>query len=69
MIIQQEASEFKPITIILETREEANALWDIIEASFKYFPTNSPERDLAIKISNWFSFRTESYHDLPPEQP
>jgi len=55
MIIQQEASEFKPITIILETQEEANAMWDMVEDTFGSFPPSSVERNLAVKISNWFS--------------
>jgi hypothetical protein len=53
MKITQEKAPFKPIVITLETQEEADALWDIVEAAFPKFQKGSPERNLAIKISNW----------------
>lgn len=59
MRIQQQAPHFHPIIITLETREEANALWDLMDEHFAAFHGDSPERDLAIKISNWFACRTE----------
>lgn len=31
MKISQDEIEFKPITIVLETEEEANALWEVVE--------------------------------------
>jgi hypothetical protein len=42
--------KFQPITIILETAQEANQFWDIIE------DMGSGDREnLRIKLSNWFS--------------
>ena len=54
MKITQEKT-FKPIVITLETQKEADALWDLIELSHIWLPKNSPERLLAIQISNWFT--------------
>ena len=41
--------KFQPITITLETVEEAEALWAIMQCEFK----TKAARDLAIEISNW----------------
>ena len=52
MIIKQDETEFRPITITLDTREEAEAFWMIIRRS----PVDSDEEaGIAFKISNWFS--------------
>ena len=54
MQIKQEIPAFKPITIQLNTREEADAMWGIVETVHTTFDKDSPERDLAIRLSNWF---------------
>lgn len=52
MKLTQQKPEFKPITITLETVEEANAFWDVILAA----KCKSKEAyKLASEISNWFS--------------
>jgi len=58
MDIRQRKTEFQPITITLETAEEANAFWDILNAC-------SPEtlgmeqyeaaQAMCKKMSNWLS--------------
>ena len=60
MKIEQEPTEFKPITITLETREEVNFFWDLLRTS--NFPIGPIETEHTIKIrrmyveiSNWFS--------------
>lgn len=52
MKLTQEEPEFKPITITLETEEEAACFWDVILAA------ECPSKDshkLAREISNWFT--------------
>lgn len=49
--------EFSPITIMLETQEEANILWDFVEAYYKRYKCGSVERDFLINLSNSFSSR------------
>ncbi len=50
MKLEQEVN-FQPITITLETVEEAEALWAIMQCEFK----TKAARDLAIEISNWMT--------------
>jgi hypothetical protein len=53
MKIEQDNSAFNPITIVLESREEANAMWDILRA-----PSNRSSElavSLGIQLSNYFS--------------
>jgi cell division septum initiation protein DivIVA len=54
MKITQEKT-FKPITITLETQKEADALLDLVDRAYLEFPKGGHERNLAIKISNWFT--------------
>jgi hypothetical protein len=56
MKILQEKS-FKPITLTLETAEEANAFWGILEVGAKEL--RGEDKELALKLSNWFSNNAE----------
>ena len=51
MKIDQE-KYFKPITIVLETADEANLFWHLVNV---YSIPDGPLSEMAIKISNWFS--------------
>ena len=52
MKVKQKVPEFQPVSIVLETRDELNALWDIVNSC----PADDPViRQLAIAISNAFS--------------
>ena len=53
MDIIQTESEFKPITITLETREEANIFWGIMEGRFE----EKKVKRMATKLSDWFCTR------------
>ena len=56
MLITQQDVKFAPITITLETRQEADALWGII--NYQKQETNQQLKDrvaLLNKLSNWFS--------------
>ena len=56
MLITQQDVKFAPITITLETRQEADALWAIINNQKP--ETNQQTKDhlaLRNKLSNWFS--------------
>ena len=56
MLITQQDVKFAPITITLETRQEADALWAIINNQKP--GTNQQTKDhlaLRNKLSNWFS--------------
>jgi hypothetical protein len=53
MQIKQEVPAFKPITIQLNTREEADAFWGILCAVEKIVEPESQK--MAIKLSNWFT--------------
>ena len=54
MRLAQDTPPFKPVTLTLDTREEADALWDVVNA-IETTTAEEPVRDLCIKISNWFS--------------
>ena len=56
MLITQQDVKFAPITITLETRQEADALWAIINNQ-KPETNQQTKDDLALrnKLSNWFS--------------
>jgi hypothetical protein len=51
----EQSPKFQPITIVLETNEEAMALWNIVEDSYVNYDFDSPERMLAMALSNHFS--------------
>lgn len=53
MRVNQEES-FKPITITLDTREEADAFFGIVAGQ-----SDDAAKRLAIKLSDWF---TNNYH-------
>lgn len=56
MRMTQQDSVFAPIALVCETREEANALWDLARFTDCSGESLSPEaQKLAIKISNWLS--------------
>ena len=63
MKIEQDKTEFKPITIILETQEEADAFWDLTE-SIVVSDTRGDVRVMAMTISNWFSGISNSTKDV-----
>ena len=44
--------EFKPIKITIESKEEAQLFWDMMEES--YTKLDGRKREIAINISNWF---------------
>ena len=46
--------QFQPITITLETLEEAETLWGVIEAD-NLTKTIPGRREILIDLSNWFS--------------
>ena len=50
----QENKEFQPIAIILETEEEAVAMWDVV-VGFRGGVKTEAADDLSRKISNYFS--------------
>lgn len=52
MQIKQETPAFKPITIQLNTREEAEAMFDLVEAAA--LSATGEGQKMALKISNWF---------------
>jgi len=52
MKLEQKA-KFQPITITLETEEDATAFWDLIRFCNSKRPAKLKE--LATKISDWFS--------------
>lgn len=54
MKIVQEPT-YRPIVIKLETREEAQAFWELVDENHTRLRKGSLARDLAIKISNWFT--------------
>lgn len=54
MKITQDQAEFKPITIVIETREEAETVLNIID-SFPADKMTLNVRNMLINISNWFS--------------
>ena len=61
MKLAQKDSEFKPITITLETKEEVVAFWDvIISAECK----SKEAHQIASQIANWFSdFQTRQNYE------
>ncbi len=60
MKIQQEP-KFQPITLVLETKEEAEALWELVDSSGIEISSRKRQlrRKLRRKISNWFSTQAQ----------
>ena len=54
MEIQQQKPKFSPITITLESETDAQAFWEIVQ-QFPNDNENKHARNLATRISNWFS--------------
>ena len=52
MKVIQQATVFNPISIVLESREERDMFWDIIDFTYKKYPIDSKERLLLVEISN-----------------
>lgn len=56
MQISQLPTDFSPISLKLETREEAEALWEAINVGINYSENLSDEqRKFLNRVSNWFS--------------
>ncbi len=51
----EQKDDFKPISIILETKEEANMFYSAIEGIYKEFDYESDERLFFIAIANALS--------------
>lgn len=54
MEIKQPKPKFSPITITLESETDAQAFWEIVQ-QFPNDNKNKYARELATRISNWFS--------------
>jgi len=52
MKIKQKKGTFMPITITLQTREEAEALLNFVDSNYYQEVVGSKERSLAIEISD-----------------
>lgn len=57
MKISQELPAFKPITIQLNTREEADAMFGLVEAAA--LSATGESKELAITLSNWFGSKAK----------
>ena len=55
MDIKQKAPNFSPITITLETSKEAESFWQIMLSAEKNGVLIGTQKDLAIKISDYFT--------------
>ena len=51
----EQKPKFQPITITLETAEEAEGFWGIVSGE----NLNSASKKLAIKISNWLTEKAQ----------
>lgn len=49
----QQKPKFQSITLILETKEEVEWLWELIDKDVKC--KNPPQDDFYTALSNWFS--------------
>ena len=52
MKICQDSAPFKPIRITLDTREEADAFWGLIEGQKD---EDGTMKKLSVRLSNWFT--------------
>jgi len=56
MKITQQEKDFAPITIVIETAEEAEVLW----AAIRCFRASDPrDKQRLIEISDWFSTKAK----------
>lgn len=55
MKIKQDVPQFTPVTITLETREEAEALWIAVRDARNRGGLTSERMAFHINMSNWFS--------------
>lgn len=55
MRVIQTLPVFAPITFIIETKEEAELFWELLESRFSEPKNNKALDDMARKMSNWFS--------------
>ena len=56
MKITQQEKDFAPITIVIETAEEAEGLW----AAIRCFRASDPrDKQRLIEISDWFSTKAK----------
>lgn len=56
MKMMQQEGDFRPIALVLETPEEAAALWDLM-LGVKRTTENETVYQMAVKISDWISNR------------
>jgi len=59
MKIMQGRAEFKPITILIQTENEAKAMHRIMEDVVNHFGTLPDELNLAKGICDWFMEKEE----------
>lgn len=57
MNIQQEPPPFTPITITLATREEAEAMWTVMDNARGMFHPDSASGEITEAICRWFDGR------------
>jgi len=56
MKMMQQGVIFSPVALVVETSEEAEALWELARFTNRTGePLSSEARAMAVKISNWFS--------------
>lgn len=56
MKMMQQGMTFSPVALVVETAEEADALWELARfTNCTGEPLSGEARVMAVKISNWFS--------------
>jgi len=65
--IQQEP-KFQPITLVLETKEEAEWLWDSVDNRTTRAGEDDQEK-FYVALSNWFSMHAQLGGIPPTEEP
>ena len=56
MQISQEKKDFAPITLVMETEEEARAIWEVIDVGSDHSNNLTPaQQSFLNNICNWFS--------------
>lgn len=60
MQISQEKKDFAPITLVMETEEEARAVWEVIDVGSNHSENLTPtQQSFLSNLSNWFSNRAK----------